>query len=138
MIALAGIIAIALHFHHARRERKEAQQIERERLAYERKVIEDREKIARLREKLKHELPNSDPHLVVHHIDLDEQGRNLVERLLEKVPEPPPPKLHGDHELDVVECPEFIGYKFNERFLKPDDRDVTVDEVITLEETPKK
>lgn len=131
VVAIALVTGVVV-LRRKMRRKKEARTIKREREAYELKQIRDREAVARLREKLREELPHSDPALVVHFIDLDDEGRNTVERLLANSEDPPPPLLY-DADLKPVECPEFIGYKFSERLVKPDGREKTVDQI-----TPEK
>lgn len=75
-----------------------------------RKVILDREAIERIREKVREELPHADPSMIVHHFDIDENGRDLLQRLNIEMPDAPEPQLYP-LDMKAIDCPEFFGYK---------------------------
>lgn len=110
VLLLTAVVGTVVYFRRQIAKRRfdaECAKIQRD---AELKQIRDREAIQAIREKLKHELPLADPNLIVHHIDLDEEGRNLVERLVGEMPAAPEPQLYSA-DLKPVACPDFYAYK---------------------------
>jgi hypothetical protein len=108
LCAVLGTLYL-VRLHRKRKLEVECQQYQEE---ARRRLAQQGEALAHIREKLKDATPHTDS-IVVHHFDLDDQGSNLTERFLHALPDAPPIQLHGA-DLNVIECPDFYSYNIPE------------------------